>query len=631
MRRLALTMVVVAGGTMTLAAASGAEERAQVETRYKWNLADLYPSPEAFDAARKDLAGKIDGIADYKGHLGDSSAKLLEGLEAEMELRQALERLYSYASQLGDEDIRVSQNQARRQAMQELAVRVATATSFIRPEILELGQARVEALAAGEPKLVPYRPYLDDILRWKPHTLSPPEERLAARAGELAGTGSTVYGVFTNAELPYPEVELSDGQTVKLDAAGYSKYRAVPNREDRKKVFDAFWGTYGEFTRTLGATLNSQVRAHVFDKDIRGFKSCLAAALFNDNIPTEVYHQLIADVRDNLPTLHRYLRLRQRMLGLPDLQYYDVYAPLVKEADVDFTPEQAMDLTLQSFAPLGPDYVAALQKGYANRWVDWYPTTGKRSGAYSTGAYGVHPYELLNFNGKYADVSTLAHESGHSMHTFLASQAQPFVTHDYAIFVAEVASTLNENLLLHSMLDRTTDDATRLSLLGSYLDNLRGTLFRQTQFAEFELAVHEMAERGETLTGENLTKLYLDLVRAYYGHDKGVCTVPEAYGVEWAYIPHFYYDFYVYQYATSLTASIEIANGILSEAKASAEGTARRDAYLKMLAAGSSRYPIDLLRSAGVDMTTAEPFNAAMKEMNAVMDQMEAILARSGR
>jgi oligoendopeptidase F len=314
------------------------------------------------------------------------------------------------------------------------------------------------------------------------------------------------------------------------------------------------------------------------------------------------------------------------MLGLEQLRYEDLYVPLVAGVDATYTPEEAMQLTLEAFAPLGKEYVAALKGGYESRWNDFLPSTGKRSGAYSTGVYGVHPYQLLNFNGKYDDMSTLAHESGHSMHTLLASRAQPYATADYAIFVAEVASTLNENLLLHHQLSKATDDSSRLFLLGSWLDSLRATLFRQTLFAEFELAIHEMAERGETLTGENLSALYLRLSREYHGHDAKVCLVDDLVAAEWSYIPHFYYDFYVYQYATSLVASTSIARAIREEAKQGV--TKARDAYLAMLKAGGSKYPVELLRDAGVDVLTSAPFDAAMKEMNATMDEIEAILAR---
>jgi oligoendopeptidase F len=411
---------------------------------------------------------------------------------------------------------------------------------------------------------------------------------------------------------------------VRLDAAGYGAWRGTTNREDRFRVFRAFWDKHHEFRGTLGAALHTEMQAHVFYKDTHRFESSLQAALFGNNIPTTVYRQLVADVRANLPTLHRYLRLRQRLMGVDTLRYEDLYAPILPSVERKYTPEQAEEIVLASVAPLGREYVAALTRGFRERWFDWMPSTGKTSGAYSTGAYGVHPYQLQSFNGLFEDVSTLAHEAGHTMHTYFSDKTQPYVNHDYATFVAEVASTLNEKLLLEDMLRREKDKETQLFLLGSYLDNLRTTLFRQTLFAEFELAIHERAERDETLTGENLSQLYLDLVRTYYGHDAGVCLVDERYAVEWGYIDHFFFNFYVFQYATSIVAGTSLANGILDEAKEK-KGTAKRDAYLRMLSAGSSKYPIELLRDAGVDMTTSAPFQAAMREMNAVMDEIERL------
>jgi oligoendopeptidase F len=392
------------------------------------------------------------------------------------------------------------------------------------------------------------------------------------------------------------------------------------------KVFQAFWSRYKEFTGTLGSTLYANVKAHVFNRDVHKFESSLEASLFNVNVPTTVYRQLISDVNANLPTLHRYLRLRQRMMGVDTLRYEDLYAPIVKRVDLRYTPEQAMDLTLAAVAPLGTEYAGGLKAGFDDRWVDWMPTTGKRSGAYSTGAYDVHPYQLQNFTGLYDEVSTLAHESGHSMHTWLSYKHQPYVTADYPIFVAEVASTANEALLLDHMLAKEKDPDVRLFLLGSRLDNLRTTLFRQTLFAEFELAIHERVEKGEALSGESLNAIYLELLQRYYGDAQGVCRIDPLYAVEWAYIPHFYYNFYVYQYATSIVASSSIANGILAERSAKKPSTKARDAYLRMLSSGSSKYPIDLLKDAGVDMTTSAPFGAAMTEMNRVMDQMEKLL-----
>lgn len=602
-----------------------ARERSEIPEKYTWNLADLYPSDEAWRAARDDLKKRIPALASHKGHLGDSAEALWRALDASFGLRRDLERLYVYASAHADEDVRAAGPREMKQAAQQLAVDLSAATSFVDPEILSLDPAKVRGFLAGEKRLRDYGFYLEDVLRRRPHTLSAAEERIAAEAGNLADGGSSTYTVLSNADLPYPTVELSTGK-VRLDASAYTLHRAAPSREDRDKVFQAFFTALKGFERTMGATLSAQVKAHLFDVKVRGYGSALEAALFQNAIPTSVYRQLVADVRRSLPTLHRYLRLRQRMLGLPDLRYQDLYVPLVDKVKLTFEPDEARAITLAAVAPLGKEYVASLKKGFESRWTDYLPSTAKRSGAYSTGVYGVHPYQLLNFNGQYEDLTTLAHESGHSMHTFLSYASQPYPTADYPTFVAEVASTLNENLLLHHMLSKAKDDGTRLTLLGNYLDGVRTTLFRQTLFAEFELAIHEMAERGEPLTGENLSALYLKIVREYYGHDQGICRVDDLLGVEWAYIPHFYYDFYVYQYATSLVASTSLARAIREEAGRGK--TAARDRTLAMLRAGGSRYPVDLLKAAGVDPTTSAPFDASIAEMNQVMDEMERILSR---
>jgi oligoendopeptidase F len=608
---------------------AGAAERATVPEKYQWDLAALYPDEAAWVAAKKDLAKDIAALGQWQGKLGASSGSLLEGMTAWEGVSRRVERLYAYASQLYDQDTRVSRNQQMQQEALQVYTDYQSATAFMRPEILAIGKSTIDRYLVEQSKLGEYRMFFDDILRAAPHTLSPAEEKVFAQSGVMASTGGAVHSVFTSADLPYPEVTLSSGEKVRLDASGYTKYRASPNKADRDAVFKAFWGRYGEFTRTLATTLNANVQADVVNKTVHKFDSSLDAAMFQYNIPRSVYTQLLTDVHANLPTLHRYLRLRQKIMGLPQLGYEDLYAPIVQKADLSYTPEQAQAMTLEAFAPLGATYVDTLRKGYAERWVDFMPTTGKSSGAYSNTVYGVHPYQLLNFNGAYDDVSTLAHESGHSMHSYLSNSSQPYATANYSTFVAEVASTLNENLLLHHMLDRTKDDRTRLFLLSSYLDGMRTTLFRQTLFAEFELKIHEAVERGEPLTGEGLDKEYLALVRQYYGHDAGIVKVDEAYGAEWAFIPHFYRNFYVYQYATSLIAGMSIADGIIGkDAKTSGKATRNRDAYLHLLSSGSSKYPIELLKDAGVDMTTSEPFNAAIREMNTIMDEMERIYAK---
>lgn len=621
-----LALGLVLGAAVALApAGSHAAERSTLAPRYKWDLTALYPSVDAWTRAKADIASRIPALAALQGHLGDSPAAFHDAIAKRMDLDRDLSRLQTYASQLADEDTRISVNGELRDGADQLGVQFRAAISWMRPEILALGADKVRGFVAAEPRLAPYKPWIEDILRYAPHTLSAAEEKIAAQAGRMSRAGGALRYVFNNAEMPWPTVTLSTGEKVRLDDAAYTQYRQSTVRADRDSVFRAFFRQHAAFQGTYGTALNAAVQAQIFARETHRFGSCLEASLFGDNIPTSVYTQLLDDVHANLPTLHRYLKLRQRMMGLPDLRYEDLYAPIVKEVDLHYTPEQAQALVLTAVAPLGVPYVDTLREGYTQGWVDWLPSTGKASGAYSTGAYGVHPYQLQNFTGLYDEVGTLAHESGHSMHTYLADQHQPYVTHDYATFVAEVASTLNENLLFHYMLDHTKDRATRLYLLGSHLENLRTTLFRQTLFAEFELRIHEKAEKGETLSGEGMTKLYLELVRKYYGHDAGVCGVDALYGVEWSYIPHFFRDFYVYQYATSIIASTALANGIRDDA--AKHSVAKRDAYLRMLASGSSKYPIDLLKEAGVDMTTSAPFQAAMREMNGVMDEMEKLLA----
>jgi oligoendopeptidase F len=623
--RIRVRRVVIAALALCVALPAFALERKDVPEKLKWNLADIFPNDAAWTKSKTDLQARIKKLNQYQGKLGSSALNFYTALQTIFDIGRDLRRLELYATLGRDQDQRVGTARERAQVASQMDVDYASAISWVRPEILALGATKVKGFEAQEKRLAPYHQYLDDILRYAPHTLSAAEEKVASEAGLMEGTPNQAYDTFVSADLPYPTCTLSTGEKVRLDAQAYTKYRASTNRADRDLVFKTFWGRYKEFERTLGATLDGLAKTHLFDMRVHKYKSTLEAAAFGDNIPTTVYTRMIADVHASLPTLHRYLKLRKRMMGVDQLRYEDLYAPIVKSVDMKFTPEQAQELVLKAVAPLGPDYVATMRKGYESRWVDFPSTTGKHSGAYSDGAYGVHPYELLNFNGDYEGVTTLAHEWGHTMHTYLADQAQPYPTHSYATFIAEVASTLNENLLLHHMLDQTRDKQTRLYLLGNYLDGLRTTLFRQTMFAEFELKFHQMAEKDEPITGEKLSQMYLALVRQYYGDAQGVCKVDSLYGIEWAYIPHFYYDYYVYQYATSITASSNIAANMRAE-QATHDGTKARDAYMHMLQSGSSKYPVELLREAGVDMTTSKPFQSAMAEMNSIMDEMEKLL-----
>jgi len=627
MKRFVYRLVVLVAAGAGLGAAAGGP----TDSKYTWNLGDLYPSEAAWAQAMDGAMADLPKLAACRGKLATSAAKLLECLDAYYAVERRLTQVAVYAGMNYDLDTRVGRAQQMQEQARQARTAFASASAWMRPELLAAGSGTIEGLIAAEPRLAPYKQPLADLVRRAPHVLDPESERLVAETGLLSNAGQAIRDVFVNAELPYPRVTLGSGEDVTLNAAAYTRYRAAVNRDDRLKVFTAFWGRYNEYTRTLGTALNAQIQAHEFSRKVRKFDSSVAEALFADNIPTAVYTQLIADIHANLKTLHRYLSLRRRMMGLDKLGYEDLYAPIVQRYERTFTPEEAKALTLEAVSLLGKEYQDILARGFENGWVDWFPRPGKKPGAYSTIAYGTHPFQLQNFTGLYEEVSTLAHESGHSMHSFLADRAQPYPTHDYPIFVAEVASTVNENLLVNSMLAKAKSDDERLFLLGSHLDNLRTTLFRQGLLAEFELAIHERVAKGEPLSGETLTALYLKLLRAYYGHDAGVCEVKDAYGAEWAYIPHLYYDFYVYQYATSVIAAVKLADGIRAEAQATPKATAKRDAYLRMLAAGSSRYGYDMLKEAGVDMATSAPFDAAMRDMNATIDAMESILAKRGR
>lgn len=598
-----------------------AVDPAKVPDRYKWDLTAIYPSDAAWKQAKQNLEAKSAELEKYKGTLGSSAKQLKAGLDFIFSLKEDISRLGAYAMQKSDLDVGNADALAMRQAMGPMGSDLSGKMAWVDPEILAIPDEKIAAFLKEEPGLAMYKPVLDDILRMKPHTLSPAGEKLLADASLMNDTPESVYTLFSDAEIPRPSVVLSNGETVRLDASAYTNYRGSSNRWDREHVFSAFFGNLDQFRGTFGAMLNGECKKDWFNAKARGYDSCLASALDGPNIPVAVYENLIKNVRKNLPTLHRYLKLRQRMMGLPELRYSDLYASVVKEVDATYTPEQAIDLTLKAVAPLGADYVNTLKNGLNDRWVDLYTYPGKHSGAYSNcAAYGVHPYMLLNFNGTYEDVSTLAHEAGHSMHSFYSNGTQPFATCDYTTFVAEVASTFNENLLNDYMLKHTNDDAMKLFLLGSYVDGLRQTLFRQTQFAEFELKIHKLTEKGEPLTGDRLNEVYKGILEDYYGAKEGITIIDPVCYSEWAYIPYFYYNFYVFTYATSLTASTALSQMVLEGKPGAVEN------YRKFLTLGDSMPPIDELKIAGVDMTTDAPFDITMKAMNRAMDQMEALL-----
>ena len=609
----------------TLPSVAQERDRNNIPDEFKWDLTTIYPSDQAWRADKDKLVSELPELRKFQGTLGSSAARLADALETQSRLDKELARLYVYASMSSDQDTRVSTYQGMEQEMIQLGSSLGTEEAFIQPEILKIDKASIDRFLAQEPRLHVYRHYLEDIERQRAHTLSNAEEKLLAGSSVMASGPSSVYGIFTDADFPYPSVTLNDGKTVKLDKAAFSLYRASQNREDRQKVMEAFFSALAKYRGTFGSMMNSNVQAWAFYARARNYETSLQASLDGPNIPVSVYSRLVEGVDRNLPTFHRYLELRKRMVGLSELHYYDLYAPLVSSVDTKYSVADSERYILAALSPLGREYASGAKRAFTERWIDMYSSEGKPSGAYSNGAaYDVHPYMLLNYNGKYDDMSTLAHELGHTMHSYFSNKTQPYPLSSYPIFVAEVASTFNEALLNDYMLKHTTDDATRLSLLGNYLEGIKGTVFRQTQFAEFELRVHEMVEKGQPLTGDALSKLYNEIVKKYYGHDQRVCIVDDYVANEWAFIPHFYSNYYVFQYATSFTASSALSEKVL----AGQPGATER--YLKFISSGQSKYPIELLKDAGVDMTTDEPLELTVKKMDRVMDEMEKLLDKKG-
>jgi len=591
-----------------------------------WGLEDLFADDTAFEQAKQTFIENVLPRVDrHRDRLLESAEILLEALETDSAAVQDLQLLHCYAALKSDGDIRIAVYQAMRQEVDLLATDLSRRQSFLRPEILAGDPERIEQFLQQEPRLAPYRHFLHDLVRQRAHVLDAPQERIVAETGLIRGHPSTLYGVLTNTELPRPTVTLESGESVTLTTVGFQKHRSTQNRADRLAMFPRFFSAYADFKGSLGLNLYAAVKGHMFRARVRDYPSSLDAALDGDNVPREVYRNLIRQVHRQLPVLHRYFGLRAKALGLETLEYPDLYSPLTASPPQRYSVEETRDLVCRAVAPLGEVYLEALEHAFAARWIDWHPGPGKRSGAYATGwAYAVHPYVLANFNGDYDGVLTVAHEMGHAMHSFFSNRRQPFATADYSIFVAEVASTFNEALLLRQMLERAAGRDERLFLLGSYLDGIRGTLFRQTMFAEFELVIHEMAERGEVLTGEKLNEVYLKLLRLYHGHDAGVVRISDDYAVEWAAIPHLYYDFYVYQYATGIVAASALARSVLEQNAGAAER------YVEFLHAGGSDYPLEILRLAGVDLERASPYDDAFASIDSRLDELEEELDASG-
>lgn len=595
--------------------------RDEISDKYKWNLTDLFPNEEAWRDALNNIKGRLNEVESFKGTLTKSAANLLKALEYNSEISKAASKLSSYASMNSDLDTRNMKYSAMKQELQQLFASFGAKSAFMDPEILSADWETIDGFIKQEPKLEVYRKGLTNMFKNKKHSLSEPEERIMALSRLATGVAGSVYGTFADAEMPNAEITLSNGSKVKLSSSEFSKIRASENRKDRETASKAYWDNYAKFKATYGELLNGKVNGDVYRFRARNYTSSLEASLDPNNIPVEVYQSLIDNVNKNLPSFHRYLSIKKRIMQLDTLKYSDIYAPVVKDLNLKYNYEEATKLVLEALKPMGSEYVSTVQKAISERWIDVFATPGKQRGAYSNGAdFDGHPYILLNYTDQYNDVSTLAHELGHTMHSYFSNKTQPFQLSRYETFVAEVASTFNEVLLFNYMIGTVKDDDVKLSILMNWLDNFKGTLFRQTQFAEFELKIHQIAEQGKPLTGETFSKLYKEITDKYYGNAQGICKVDDYISMEWAAIPHFYRTFYVYQYSTSFTASISLAEKVLSGDKTALQN------YMKFLSSGGSDYPIEILKKAGIDMTTSEPLEKTTQAMNKVMDEIEKIL-----
>lgn len=605
---------------LAVAPPASAQETARVDSVATWDLTDLFPDVDAWNTERERLLGEFAKIEAFKGTLGKSGDDLAKALRFVSDTYRAALRVYVYSSLQQDEDLRVTANQEREQLAEAMFAQMNQATAWIDPEIISVGETRIRQFMSDNADLTPFKHQLDNTLRQSEHTLTAEAEQALSYFSQPFDAPSNIYSILGNSDIPFPSLKLPDGEEVRIDSQGYGRLRSNPDREVRKQTFDLFWGKWKEYRNSVGMVLNSHIQTQVALAKARKYDSVLERELFDDNLPPAVYHTLVDEVNKALPTLHRYFKLRARMLGVDQLHYYDIYPPLVS-LDKSFDVETSKKITLDAMQLLGDDWVTQQRAAMDDRWMHIYPQQGKRSGAYMNGsAYDVHPYLLLNHNNDFDSLSTMAHEWGHAMHTLYARQQQPFETADYATFIAEIPSTSLELILQQYMSQHANSEDEKLFYLGYSLENLRGTYFRQTMFAEFELSLYEAVERGEALSGERISQMYGEILRRYHGSDQGVVDIDELYYNEWMFVPHFYYNMYVYQYATSLTAGTALYEKIVNE------GQKGVDNYKNLLRAGGSDYPYQLLKNAGVDMATPAPYQAVITRMNAVMDEMEAIL-----
>lgn len=590
------------------------ESREEIDSKYKWDLSSMFPSDEAFEAGLEELKAYCPKLLAFKGKISTSAQALLEFLQLEDQMTLLLYKIINYAERKGDEDTRVAKYQAYVANATSAYTQVGEATSWFAAELLAIPAESVEKFYAEVPALEFYRRKLNKILNQREHTLSAEEEALLARAEELAVQPTNIFSMFDDADLTFDDAVDSEGKTHKLTSGSFVPLLMDADRVLRESAFKQLYSRFGEFRNTSAAILTSQVKNLQFFSSSRKYASSLEAALAENEIPVEVYNNLIDAVHQNFPAFYKYVDLRKRVMGLDELHFWDVYTPLVDDVDMKFTYEEACDLIVKALAPMGEEYVGLVKKGLESRWVDVYETPGKRSGAYSAGGKGMNPVMLLNFQGGLDDVYTLIHEMGHSLHTYFSSHNQEITYSDYSIFVAEVASTCNEALLSHYLLEHETDPARHAYILNHFLEGFRGTIYRQCMFAEFERDISQMNADGVALNAEVLSERYGKLCAEYFG--PGI-ELDEEIKLEWSRIPHFYYNFYVYQYCIGFSAAIALSQRILSEGEPAVKD------YIGYLSGGCSKTPIELLRGAGVDMATPDPVNAALKYFGELVDQLE--------
>ncbi|MVO98490.1 oligoendopeptidase F [Paenibacillus sp. N10] len=588
--------------------------RKDVPAEHRWNLQDLFASQEAWNKEYNETKESLGKIKQYAGKLSDA-ATVKQCFQLEDDISLHTERLYVYSNMKHHEDMTDPVYQALSDKAQKLSVEVSQALSFISPEILSLSDDQLKSLVSS-PELKPYKSTLEEMIRQKPHVLSKDEEALLAMAGNMSGAPSNIFGMINNADMKFPKVKNENGEETELTHGSYIQFLESRDRKVREQAFKAVYETYSKQKNTIAATLSSNINKNLFYSQARKYPSVLEMSLFGDNIKPEVYTNLIDTIHESLPLLQRYMKLRKKLLKLDELHMYDLFVPLVDDLQMKITYDEAKETIKESLAPLGQTYVNILEDGYKNGWIDIYENQNKRSGAYSWGAYGTHPYVLLNHKDNLNSMFTLAHEMGHAIHSYLSDENQPYRDAQYTIFLAEVASTLNEALLMDHLLKNTDDPKKKLYLLTYYADQFRTTVFRQTMFAEFEKITHEKTEQGESLTAQEFSKIYYDLNTLYHGKEM---VVDQDIEMEWARIPHFYNSFYVYKYATGFSAATSFSKQILDEGQPAVER------YLGFLKSGGSDYSINILKKAGVDMSSPEPIKQAMSVFSSLLDQMEEL------